>query len=75
MIKFLPITEERIRSIQSETENDECLQTLKSVILDGWPETQNDLAIELHPYFPHRDELTVQNGLIFIGDYVIKVMP
>ena len=57
--------------IQSETENDEYLQTLKSEILDGWPETKNDLEIELHPYFPQRDELTVQNGHIFKGDRMI----
>ena len=51
--------------------HDESLQLLKDAILNGWPEDKSSLPTLVHPYFPYRDELTVQDGLIFRGERVV----
>lgn len=65
MIKFLPISEERLLHIRRETEMDESLQVLKAVIQRGWPEDKSALPGIISPYFNMRDEMSVQDGLIF----------
>lgn len=70
-IKHLPIREERLIKIRMETENDEVLRHLKSVILDGWPDDMSQVLPLIKPYFHCRDELTVHDGLIFKGHRVV----
>ena len=67
MVDYLPISDDRLREIQSATEQDEALQVLKTVILEGWSENRSDVPLLAVPYFNDRDELTVQNGIIFKG--------
>ena len=71
MVSFLPIRQERLVQIRNATEQDESLQMLRSVILQGWPENKNMLPTQVTPYFNHRDEISVQDGLIFRGERVI----
>ncbi|CAB4006649.1 Transposon Ty3-G Gag-Pol poly [Paramuricea clavata] len=71
MLKYLPISEERLLQIQRETENDESLQVLKAVIQQGWPEQKSALPNIISPYYNMRDEMSVQNGLIFKGERVV----
>ena len=65
MASYLPITNQRLAKIRSETEKDETLQRLKSVILKGWPEDKAHIPTELGTYFHYKDELAVQDGLLF----------
>jgi hypothetical protein len=44
---------------------------LKKVIQRGWPEEKKILPQELQYYFPFREELTLQNGLIFKSDRLV----
>ena len=71
MLKYLPISEERLLQIQRETENDESLQVLKAIIQQGWPEQKSALPNIISPYYNMRDEMSVQNGLIFKGERVV----
>ena len=64
-IDFLPISEPQLREIQAETAQDDALQQLKKLIVSGWPDTKQEVPVCLHPYFAVRDELSVQDGLIF----------
>ena len=66
-IDFLPISEPQLREIQAETAQDDALQQLKKLIVSGWPDTKQEVPVCLHPYFAVRDELSVQDGLIFKG--------
>jgi hypothetical protein len=70
MIKDLAITEQRLKEIQQHTESDTQLQKLKHVIQIGWPEMKYGVSHDTSIYFDVRDELTVQNGLIFKGERV-----
>lgn len=71
MIRFLPIGDERIEQIRRETEGDEVLQMLRQVILQGWPDDKDNISPQLMPYFHIRDEMSVQNGLVFKGERVV----
>jgi hypothetical protein len=71
MIKDLAITEQRLKEIQQHTESDTQLQKLKHVIQFGWPEMKYGVSHDTSIYFDVRDELTVQNGLIFKSERVV----
>ena len=71
MMNYLPISEARLLQIQRETEQDESLQVLKAVIQHGWSENKSTLPLLASPYFDMRDELSVQDGLIFKGERVV----
>ena len=65
MLMYLPISKERLLQIQQKTENDESLQALKAVIQQGWPEQKTALPGIILPYYNMRDEMSVQDKLIF----------
>lgn len=67
MVDYLPISSSSLKEIQSSSEADETLQTLMDVIMSGWPDTKDTLPLEVGPYFHIRDELSVQNGMVFRG--------
>jgi len=67
----LPMSDERVQEIRTATESDEALQIVKQTILRGWPDERKDLPEQAKPYFSTRDELTVQDGLIFRGQRVV----
>ena len=68
---YLPISNNSIDEIKAETNKDQSLRSLSETILKGWPE-EKQFAPELtHPYFNVRDELTIQDGLIFKGNAIV----
>ena len=71
MVQYLPITEQRLQQIKEYTSSDEHLQQLRAVIMDGWPTEKKDLPHQVATYFPYRDELSVQDGLVFRGERVV----
>ena len=71
MVRYLPISDQRLDEIRAETRKDQSLRELSEIILVGWPEDKKDAPALTHPYFSMRDELTVQDGLIFKGNSVV----
>ena len=49
------------------TSNDPTMQTLSKVIRGGWPDTREEVPISTRSYWGFRDEITLQDGLIFKG--------
>lgn len=66
-IKYLAISEVQLNEIKQETAKDSTLQTLKYIILKGWPDSKASVPFEIIPYFNIREELAVQDGIIFLG--------
>ena len=64
-VDYLAISEQQLSEIKQETAKDPTLQTLKNVILRGWPENSSSVPKEVSEYFNVRDELAVQDGIIF----------
>ena len=54
-----------------ETRRDQSLRSLSETILVAWPDDEKDAPPLTHPYFSMRDELTVQDGLIFKENAVV----
>jgi hypothetical protein len=71
MLSDLPISEQRISEIQQHPLNDEQMQELKEVLQQGWPNRKYNVPPSAMIYFDVRDELTVQNGLIFKEERVV----
>jgi hypothetical protein len=71
MCAYLPIGTEKLNKIKIETELDEVLVKLKTIILQGWPDERKKVPTVLIPYYNFADEMTVQDGLIFKGDRVV----
>ena len=69
--EFLKVTDDRLRQIQQQTVEDTALQVLKTTILTGWPETIEEAPVIIREYWAYRDELTVQNGVLFKAPRVI----
>ena len=68
MVRYLPISDQRLDELRAETRKDQCLRELSGTILVGWPEKKEYAPALTRPYFSVRDELTVQDGLVFKGN-------
>jgi transposase InsO family protein len=71
MLQNLAVRETTLVQIKEHTEADSHLQALVRIVKEGWPSTQAEVSPELRVYHPFRDELTVQNGVIFKGERLI----
>ena len=71
MVCNLAISEESLTMIKQATEVDNDLEKLKTVIRQGWPETKDHVPPGVAEYFNFRDELSIQNGLIFKGERLV----
>ena len=68
-LKFVPITGTKHSEIQQATSTE--LKNLHFVILSGWPERREDVHITARPYWDSRDQLVVQDGIIFKGTRIV----
>ncbi|CAB4003659.1 Hypothetical predicted protein [Paramuricea clavata] len=71
VMRSLLVYSARLDDIRASMETDERMQELKKVILKGWPDKRSDVPGQARQYFGVRDELTVQEGLIFRGERVL----
>jgi len=70
-VHYLPISDQCLDKIRAETRRDQSLRELSETILVGWPENKEHAPTLTHHYFSIRDELTVQDGLVFKGNSVM----
>ena len=71
MTEGVAVTNERLEDIRQKTCKDVELQTLKETILRGWPTHYKEVSESIRPYFSYRDELSVQDDLIFRGPCIV----
>jgi len=71
MAESVPIRKLTLQKIKSATEVDAELQALAPIITQGWPERRADVPSQLQVYFPFRDELSIQDGVVFKGERII----
>lgn len=65
------VTDQRLEQIRQETNKDASLQTLMTLISAGWPNDKLQSPLCVRQYWPYRDELSTQNGLVFRGTRII----
>ena len=67
----LAVTTKGYNQIVSCTAIDETLQVFKATVLNGWPELKRDCPKLFRQYWPFRDEITTQDGILYKGQTVI----
>ena len=65
----LPV--ERLHQLQHASADDPVLCELRKNILQGWPESKPGISEALRAYYDFRDELTVEDQLVFKGPVVV----
>ena len=73
--RSLSITDERLQQFEHVSRDDPVLQELHKIIARGWPENKSEIAEFLHAYYDFRDELTIQDGLVFRGSRLVVPVP
>lgn len=71
VMRDLPVSDQKMKLISHNTETDRQFQSLKSAILDGWPNSRKQCPSELHEYWNFRDELTFIDGVILKGHRIV----
>ena len=66
------ISDPTLEEIRKQTARDEGMQDLVVAILEGWPARQEQVSALIQPYFHHRDELTIEDGIIYKGTVVLS---
>ena len=67
----LPISQAQLKDFKEATAYDNDLQILMTTVLEGCPSTQAKVPVAVKPYFPFREEITAQNGLLFKSEHFI----
>jgi len=70
-VNFSPINSSRLNDIRIAKESDSKLQQLEQMILQWWPTHKSAVPSDIAVYFDHRDELTIQDGIVLRGDRVV----
>ena len=65
------IKDEHLQQVRNATATDSTLVKLGEIILKGWPDHRADTDVELLPYYNYRDELTIQDGIIYRGERIV----
>ena len=65
MVQYLPVSESTENVIRTATESDPLMKALNTTIREGWPDKKDLLSPGFKDYFPFREDLTLQNGLVF----------
>ena len=71
LVSNLPVSEPKLRGIQNATENDQVLQKLRKLILDGFRDSKKSMPPKLFPCVQVRSELSIAEGLIYKGDEIV----
>ncbi|KAJ8891165.1 hypothetical protein PR048_010680 [Dryococelus australis] len=62
---------EYFEELQLETQNDETLNHLKTIIMNGWPSSHQQVPTCVKPYHSFKDELTVHDELVYKGTQIV----
>ena len=67
----LPVSHAHLEQIKRANETDPIMETLAETILSGWPNDKKDVDDNIRSYWDVRDQLTIQESLIFKGQQLV----
>ena len=70
-VNLVRFRSERLNEIRKETKADPVLDQLQGIITTGWPDSIKDLPLVIRSYWPYRDELSVNDGIIMKWSRII----
>ena len=71
VLSLLPITSNKLDELKQATAADNSLQRVYRATQSGWPTQSKHIHPELKPYFPFRDEMTSEDGVILKGHKIV----
>ena len=69
--QHIRMMETTFQQLKQASHEDQTLQTLMDTVLKGWPENKGDTPVNIHSYWPYRDEISAQDGVLYRGSQVI----
>ncbi len=70
-LAYSPVKESQWEKFQEAGKLDEEITTVIRQIADGWPGLKDDVPLLAKPYFPYRDELSLQDGIVLRGERLV----
>ena len=58
------------KTLRLASSEDSTIKELQGVIRDGWPDKQSELPVLIRDFFPFRDELVIEEGILFKGNRI-----
>ena len=71
----MPANRNCLESVRSETKNDPTLQQVALYVHHGWPLQKAQCDPRVSPYWTSRDEITLEDGILFRGIQMIIPQP
>ena len=71
MVRKSPVEDSRLEEYRELTLTDPELRNLSELWCNGWPETRREVPEGVRVYWPFRDEIHVENGLVMRGDRLV----
>lgn len=65
LVEVLDVQKDQASNIKAVTAKDDDLKVVMELVKQGWPKQSDEIAILAHPYFTVRNELSIQDGLLF----------
>lgn len=69
--KYIPGTPEKIDEIREACNTDPVLAKLKEYVCNGWPKHKGNIPLSLYSYWPVKDSIHEEDGLMFVENKVI----
>ena len=70
-VNSVQLSQEKQDEIKQATLEDHTLQLLARTVLNGWPESIRKVPQQIRTYFTYRDEIIVEDDLLFKGKRLI----
>ena len=72
----VPISDDKLRLLQTQTQSDPALQCLMQLCTDGWPDHRSKVPPHCLPFWTFRGQISFNDGILFKGEKIIipKVM-
>ena len=71
----LELSNERLQQFKHVSADNPVLQQIRKIIHRGWPASKSEVPRVLYAYYDFRDELTIQDELVFKGPLVVVPAP
>ena len=71
VVANLPVSDQKMSDLQGNTASDPDMQQLILVIKERWPDDRSSCPLPVKPFWNHRDELSVMEGLVFKGERIV----
>ncbi|KAJ8871601.1 hypothetical protein PR048_027928 [Dryococelus australis] len=71
VVHHIHASQNTLAELQLETQNDETLNHLKTIMVNGWPNSRQQVPVCVMPYHSFRNELTVHYELVYKGTQIV----